>query len=104
MALLEIFLVLALIGIFCPDFETGLIKHYLSGREANGCNKPKPNGEGGENDWDYCTGKGCGRGQGDCDGDSECAGDLVCGLDNCADFHYNTEPKADCCRGKYILC
>ena len=31
-----------------------------------------------------CTGsKPCGEGEGDCDYDSECAGNLVCGLDNC---------------------
>ena len=25
----------------------------------------------------------CGEGDGDCDNDSECSGDLVCGTDNC---------------------
>jgi len=37
----------------------------------------------------------CGIGQGDCDKDSECAGSLTCGKDNCpAPF----PSKADCCQ------
>ena len=42
----------------------------------------------------------CGLGQGDCDKDDECSGDLVCGRDNCG-VEYKS-PTADCCqfRGK----
>ena len=37
----------------------------------------------------------CGFGQGDCDKDSECSDDLVCGKDNC-DMAFNNT-RADCC-------
>ena len=42
----------------------------------------------------------CGLGEGDCDSDSHCAGDLTCGNDNCP------SPAAsymDCCEGKLVL-
>ena len=40
----------------------------------------------------------CGSGQGDCDGDTECAGDLICGKNNCGpEFLWSS---ADCCQGK----
>ena len=35
----------------------------------------------------------CSLGEGDCDSDSHCAGDLVCGTDNCA----AGSPSLDCC-------
>ena len=43
-----------------------------------------------------CTsGKPCGLAQGDCDRDSECKGDLVCGKNNCGSaFSWRF---ADCC-------
>ena len=47
--------------------------------------------------WDYscCTSANpCGLGQGDCDNDYECAGDLKCGTDNCIGFGVS---DADCC-------
>ena len=50
--------------------------------------------------WDCCTAKDpCYVGEGDCDNDKECAGDLVCGKNNCpagfkAKFGKN---KPDCC-------
>ena len=37
----------------------------------------------------------CGLGEGDCDKDADCAGDLVCGTDNCA----AGSSKMDCCEG-----
>ena len=40
----------------------------------------------------------CGLGQGDCDMDSECHGDLVCGRDNCG-VKFNST-SADCCQIK----
>ena len=40
----------------------------------------------------------CELGQGDCDHDNECAGDLVCGINNCgSEFLWS---KADCCMKK----
>ena len=40
----------------------------------------------------------CGEGAGDCDEDDECAGDLVCGKNNCGDKF--TWASADCCEKK----
>ena len=37
----------------------------------------------------------CGIGQGDCDEDDECYGDLQCGNNNCGDAFENS--NADCC-------
>ena len=55
-------------------------------------------------DWGCCTRKKpCNIGGGDCDNDSECAGNLKCGTDNCAaDFSSpgsNWGLVADCCFG-----
>jgi len=51
--------------------------------------------------WSFCTrAKPCDLGFGDCDRDSECKGDLVCGTDNCRDFNSQDHPKADCCMKK----
>ena len=36
-------------------------------------------------------------GEGDCDSDSDCAGDLVCGTDNCQDFDSAFSSTHDCC-------
>ena len=49
-------------------------------------------------DWSCCRGQ-CQLGQGDCDHDFNCAGDLVCGVNNCKDFHRNADNEADCCTG-----
>ena len=35
----------------------------------------------------YCDNRICGLGDGDCDYDWQCSGDLVCGNNNCAQFH-----------------
>ena len=52
-----------------------------------------------------CSGeKPCDNGQGDCDDDHECKGDLVCGSNNCGpDFLLYS---ADCCeyKGDSKLC
>ena len=40
----------------------------------------------------------CGEGQGDCDKDSECLGNLVCGRDNCDKSKFPDNDKTDCCR------
>ena len=50
--------------------------------------------------WTCCTSSSqCGHGEGDCDYDSDCAGDLVCGTNNCADG----VSGLDCCEGKLTL-
>ena len=64
-------------------------------------------------DFDCCTKEHpCGVGGGDCDNDSECAGDLICGekeeeSNNCQhdfpDSDVNWEDKADCCINKRKL-
>ena len=55
-------------------------------------------------DWNCCSEAfPCRLGGGDCDDDSQCEGDLVCGADNCLrDFSSNGSNwlmGADCCRG-----
>ena len=40
----------------------------------------------------------CGAGEGHCDSDDECSGDLVCGEDNCKDFGDDADSTKDCCR------
>ena len=52
--------------------------------------------------WSCCsTANPCQLGQGDCDSNSECAGTLVCGLNNCRADHSitgsNWDTIADCC-------
>ena len=58
-------------------------------------------------DWNCCSDAfPCMLGGGDCDDDSQCAGNLVCGSDNCRrDFsssNSNWMTGADCCRGKLL--
>ena len=46
-------------------------------------------------DWTCCTATNkCDVGQGDCDSDSDCSGNLVCGYNNCPAGH----SSMDCCR------
>ena len=54
--------------------------------------------------WSCCSSSNqCGIGEGDCDNDSECSGNLVCGTDNCgSNFPNGTNEKGefhqqDCC-------
>ena len=55
------------------------------------------------NDGSCCTSDSpCGLGEGDCDSDSDCAGDLTCGNDNC-DPTYGAESWLDCCVGRQGL-
>ena len=54
------------------------------------------------NYWDCCSGdQPCSEGEGDCDFDSDCAGLLFCGSDNCLIYHSSLESlwesSADCC-------
>ena len=45
----------------------------------------------GPNDGDCCTADHpCEEGGGDCDSDDHCLQGLVCGVDNCVNFHTNT--------------
>ena len=46
----------------------------------------------------------CGEGQGDCDKDSECLGNLVCGTDNCDASKFPDSDRTDCCRKGNGLC
>ena len=48
-------------------------------------------------DWNWCTNNLCGVGEGDCDSDAQCEGDLVCGTDNCQDFDSSLPHAMDCC-------
>jgi len=61
--------------------------------QADCCMKP---GYGGSNDWTFCKGS-CTLGQGDCDRDADCSGNLVCGHDNCKQFNSQANSYADCC-------
>jgi len=53
-------------------------------------------GYGGSKDWTFCKGS-CTVGQGDCDRDADCSGNLVCGHDNCKQFNSQAHSNADCC-------
>jgi len=54
------------------------------------------NGESGTAD--CCTAeRPCKVGDGDCDKDQDCAGDLVCGKDNCQEFNWKAKSSYDCC-------
>ena len=45
--------------------------------------------------WSCCSSSSlCGEGEGDCDSDTHCFGNLKCGSDNCIGFESST---ADCC-------
>ena len=59
-----------------------------------------------ETDWNCCSSDyPCTLGEGDCDSDSDCAGSLSCGTDNClADFSAsgsNWMSQSDCCEGNF---
>jgi len=53
--------------------------------------------------WYCCTSSNlCGADEGDCDVDSECAGSLICGTNNCpSGFYYS---GFDCCKRNPIAC
>ena len=58
-------------------------RNYPGGREC--CESEDPEGS-------KCT-----EGQGDCDSDAGCAGDLVCGRNNCREYHSGASHRDDCC-------
>ena len=67
---------------------------------------PAPNACNGipSTEWSCCSSSSpCNVGGGDCDNDSECAGNLKCGTNNCQnDFPSGTwSSVADCCVGKH---
>ena len=49
---------------------------------------------------DSCCNGQCGLGEGDCDRDSDCKGDLVCGSDNCPRTGLQWDSGDDCCMEK----
>ena len=61
--------------------------------------------EGSNTDWNCCSSMLCEEDEGDCDTDSECKGNLVCGTNNCpSDF---PDDRYDCCtydKGLLINC
>jgi len=59
--------------------------------------QPTAKGIGGPDDWNFCKGRACSEGQGDCDGDDECSGSLVCGTDNCRTYNRGALKTSDCC-------
>ena len=63
------------------------------------CIRPVQKCNGEEGTGSCCTKENpCELGGGDCDDDSECSGDLVCGYNNCRDFHPTAGPTHDCCK------
>ena len=52
----------------------------------------------GPNDGSCCTAdRPCGMGGGGCDSDEHCREGLVCGSDNCQQYHQHTQGDEDCC-------
>ena len=50
------------------------------------------------NNWTCCSDtKPCGIDEGDCDSNADCAGDLICGTDNCPS---GSDKNMDCCISK----
>ena len=57
-----------------------------------------------KDDWDCCTSfDPCGVGEGDCDSDTDCIGDLICGYNNCQslDSGWNYYDFDCCITGKH---
>jgi len=72
---------------------------YCNGGGGGGDEKPADECNGDTKDWNCCSkNEPCGVGGGDCDNDSDCSGGLVCGTDNCREFHPNAASSADCCK------
>jgi len=85
-------------GIEC-DGEASITEICHAGVDCPPPNNPKCNPLTWENyDVDCCsTDIPCGLGEGDCDTDDECAGDLVCGTNNCITQGTDFTGHADCC-------
>ena len=68
---------------------------------TSGCDGKLP----GQNSSECCTTSNtCEIGEGDCDSDSECTGNLVCGTDNCLSVFGHSPPDFDCCKEGKTLC
>lgn len=95
----------------CPDTDDPLADCCYDPET----DKDKPCDGSSSNMWTCCTDKiaagvvgGCKAGEGDCDDDKECDGDLVCGRNSCdTDFNNKLNTKkffpsrqADCCISK----
>jgi len=76
----------------CRDFQPDAEESY------DCCVKPVQLCNGMEGTGNCCTGENpCDLGGGDCDSDTDCSGNLVCGYNNCRDFHANAGETYDCC-------
>ena len=54
----------------------------------------------GKGDKSCCTKRNqCKEGEGDCDADSQCKGNLVCGKNNCKKWNPAARADFDCCEG-----
>ena len=66
-----------------------LFLNFILDFSSKGCNAEK-------NSWACCSSTNqCYEVEGDCDNDNDCAGDLVCGKNNCGDTW--SSPHFDCC-------
>ena len=78
-------------GNFIKKLSQSLFFTFKVAKSCNG--KPKIK-------WSCCTtGSPCDVGGGDCDKDSHCSGNLVCGNNNCRKWGKHWKRSADCCEG-----
>ena len=56
-----------------------------------------PTGPGSSSKWSFCTNWCCQEGEGDCDSDNECEGDLVCAHEMCPNTMDTSNNDVDCC-------
>ena len=47
--------------------------------------------------WEFCSNWCCQEGEGDCDDDAECEGNLICAHQMCPNVIYVTSDDIDCC-------
>ena len=78
-------------GNFIKKLSQSLFFTFKVAKSCNG--KPKIK-------WSCCTtGSPCDVGGGDCDKDSHCSGNLICGNNNCRKWGKHWKRSADCCEG-----
>merc|ERR1711970_996230 len=81
----------------CRDFHTTAQSAADCCIPPSNTTTPSPSCTGQSTDWACCSSSSpCQLGGGDCDSDSHCAGNLVCGTDTCRDFHTTAQNAADC--------
>ena len=78
------------------------VEKLISDVEKEGNGKPWCKGRNFSGGQECCEsedpeGSKCTEGQGDCDSDDGCAGNLVCGSNNCRSYHRDASPYDDCC-------